>query len=235
MAELTAQDIKVWNGSAWVSGFNISDGSTWQNINDGKVNVRGGDGNWYKKNSIIAEQTSSIVGFTTGKYHLDAQSTNWSALRIASNGNYNNDFYSSSFISFGYYMIGRGLLRFDFTGVTPFNFTNVKLELFRDTSNNYYYNEENSLYLFNNNSTPLTTEFSSFGARYSEIAGCTFTNNTMSIELNSVGIAAVQTAINNQNIITFMIRTKADSENIPPTQDIYYPYTIYENSKLIFS
>lgn len=236
MAELTVTDIKVFNGTNWVTGFNTYDGANWQNINDGKVNIRGGDGNWYKKNSIVATISPTTNGFTSGKYHLDNSKQDWSVLIAETSCGYNPDFSTHAYYGAGWYSLLRGLLRFDFSSVTPFSFNNVTLKLYinPDALSYSHFYEESSVYLFNNDNIPLTTDFSNFGTRYSEIAGCSYISPEMTINFNAAGITALQNAVNSQSIITFMIRPKEDTENIPPTVSNVVVEMDYSASELIF-
>jgi len=182
---------------------------------------------------LIPEIFSSTYSLLSDKYHLDAGDLDFEVARNLVNGNYNTSFAVYSGLLNSFYTIARGILRFDFTNIIPFLFNNLQLQIQIDAGRSFY--EEISLYLLNSNTTPQSSDYSNFGTRYSEVSGCSFSSTQMTITFNSVGITALQNAVLNKQLITFLLRTKADSEDIPPTIDLLGMDIDYTASKLLFS
>lgn len=209
MSELTATDIKVWDGSAWVTGFNVYDGINWQNVNDGKVNIRGGDGNWYRKGGT----TSSIFADITQVYWLQNSVQNdWAATRSALSAQYLDQGipYNYVFCS-SFYTIDRLIIQFDLTGIIG-NITSATINLIDNNSSTD--TRLSSIYTYEVSKTTgfILDDYDNFGA---EIGNGAIISKNCQITLNSSGL----THLNNYKggLVSIILLGNFDTQDIAPT------------------
>lgn len=183
-----------------------------------------------------ATNNPTTESFTSGKYHIDANAGTWATVRNATTGNYNDYAYFAASFSGGVsYIIGRGLLRFNFNGQPARTITSGVITLKRDTVNMATnFTSECYAYKFNTNAVPTGDDYDNFGDLYTN-KGVVVDGNTITMTLNAAGVSAFQTALNNGAIISLMIRDWEDADDNEPLQAKEFHTYDYTKSTITLS